>query len=125
MRYVILILGAMIMSGCAGHTVIRNSSTYRNEVKFLAEASKRTSDTLAKFVSNSCRCEIQDGEVFWLRSECEDAAKLIQVVRTRVPYHVDMMMFLAGGDGDRPPKVPPVIPDSTDLCPPGNQLHEE
>lgn len=107
---------ALFISGCAGQVAVRDLSTYRNEVKFLAAASTQSADALEGLMPDQCKCEEQDGEIFWLTEACETAADLIQTVRTRVPYHVAMMLYLAGDTEERPPETPPEIPKATDLC---------
>ncbi len=114
MRYLVVVV--LFISGCASQVAVRDLSTYRNEVKFLAAASIQSADALEGLMPVQCKCEEQNGERFWPTQECEDAADLIQTVRARVPYHVAMMLYLAGDAEDRPPEVPPEIPKATDLC---------
>lgn len=111
-----IVVAALFLSGCASQVAVRDLSTYRNEVKFLAAASTQEADAIEALMPIACKCEEQDGEKYWLTQECENAADLVQTVRARVPYHVAMMLYLGGDTEERPPKDPPEIPKATDLC---------
>ncbi len=113
MKYLVVVV--LFLSGCAS-VAVRDLSTYRNEVKFLAAASTQEADAIEALMPAACKCEEQGGEKYWATQECETAADLVQTVRARVPYHVAMMLYLGGDTEERPPKDPPEIPNSTDLC---------
>lgn len=111
-----LLLVFVVLHGCATIS-IRDSTVYRNEVKFLESAAIQEADAMeAVMFLDGCKC-IGDDELYWEDKKCEKAATLIQTVRSRVPYHVQMMLFLGGLVEVRPPPKPPKILPATDLCP--------
>jgi len=117
---VVSLLGFLVLSGAAcPNKVLREENVYRNEVKFMQKAAMDQADMLAQFVATSCECKTVDpvGTRGFVNKECLDVAKLVQVVRTRVPYHTDMMLYLAGLKEERPPETPPEVPPPEDLCP--------
>jgi len=122
MKRVLLALGVLVSSttlgNCTCDTVVREESVYRTELDFLEQSSKQPSDLLAEWVTFNCKCD-PAGAVF-LDAKCEKSAKLVQVIRARIPWHKAMMLYNARLLDKRPPKDPPVIPPASDLCPKGN-----
>jgi len=110
-----LVLMAGVLMGGSCNTVVRDEVTYRTELDFLEQTSVQPTDRLAKWIDVSCKCEGGQFTDKW----CADTARLVQVIRTRVPWHKAMMLYNASLTDKRPPKDPPEVPPATDLCPPG------
>lgn len=114
----VMALVVLAVSAC-NPKIVREENVYRNEVKFMQATATQQADTLAAFIAANCECKTVDpnGAIGFVTKECLSAAKLVQVVRARVPYHVDMMLYLAGLKEERPPKTPPDVPPPEELCP--------
>jgi len=110
----ILVMAGTLMGGSC-NSVVRDENVFRTELDFFEQTSKQPADRLAQWVSIACKCEGGKFTDKW----CAETAKLVQVVRTRVPYHKAMALFNAGLLEKRPPKDPPKVPPATDLCPGG------
>ena len=114
MRLLLLALAAMlafVLTACPD-VAIRDSKVYKTEIKFFEQATMQQADELAAWVKTSC-CEAAKLKA---DERCQKSAKLVQVVRTRIPYHRDMMHYLGGLTEKRPPKTPPKVPSVDDLC---------
>jgi len=110
-------LALVVLQGCAtGKSVCRERTTYASELEFFDQAAGRSATALEGFVRQHCVC--QDGK--FVMSECEAAAKVVVVVKTRLPWHRAMALHNAGIVKERPPETPPVIPAPETLCPPEN-----
>ena len=111
----ILLPVALFMGGatCNNSAVVRDAKVYQTELNFWEQASLQTADSLAGFIAKGCSCV----EGKFTTEDCEKAAKKVQVVRVRVPYHKAMALYNAGLLEERPPAEPPVVPPATDLCP--------
>jgi hypothetical protein len=96
---------------------IREPHVYEQEVDFMLAVTEAEAKALETLIDKSCKCEVLEGEKFWVDKSCEDAAKLVQTVRARVPYHASMMLHLGGILKERPAESPPEVPDASLLCP--------
>jgi len=113
-----ILLLVMPLFGANCNTVVRDETVYRTELNFLEQTSKQPADKLVAWINLHCKCA--DGK--WVEPQavlCEASAKLVQVIRARVPYHKAMMLYNASLTKKRPPKNPPEVPSSIDLCPGG------
>jgi hypothetical protein len=82
----------------------------------MEQTASQPADKLVAWINLSCKCEAGK----WVEANavlCEKSAKLVQVIRARVPYHKAMMLYNGSITDKRPPKDPPKVPASTDLCP--------
>ena len=114
-----VLIVVLLVGGACTPKIVREENVYRNEVKFLQATAEQEADALSGFVAAHCECKTVDpnGATGFVTKECLSAAKLVQVVRARIPYHVDMMLYLAGLKEERPPEVPPEVKPPEELCP--------
>lgn len=112
-------LFVMPLMGANCNSVVRDETVYRTELDFLEQTSKQPADKLVDWINLHCKCVdskwVDPGAVL-----CSASAKLVQVIRARVPYHKAMMLYNASLVDERPPKDPPAIPTASDLCPKGD-----
>ena len=107
---------AMPLMGSNCNTVVRDETVYKTELDFMEQTATQPADKLVEWINLHCKCEAGA----WVEANaalCEKSAKLVQVIRARVPYHKAMMLWNADLLSKRPPKDPPAVPASTDLCP--------
>lgn len=112
MRYLILFVVLAIMAGCGHSQVCREKTVYVSEINFLEQAAIQQATALQWFVKHHCKCE--DG--MFITEECREAARLVIVVETRIPWHKAMMFYNAGITENRPSENPPAILPSGTLC---------
>ena len=116
-HHLALALLPVIVAVCTGATcsssIVRDEAVYRTELDLMEQMAVQPVDSLGGFVKGHCTCT--DGK--WADDTCRKAAKLILVVKTRVPYHKSMMLYNAGLLKERPPKDPPEVPAAETLCP--------
>ena len=94
--------------------VLRDPETYKNEIAFFQMALEQDTELLEHHLgAGSCTC---DGGG-WTTVECEDTALNVLVIRHRLQYHVDLMLYNAKMKDERPPKEAPEVPDPSTLCP--------
>lgn len=115
MKHLALLIAALcamsLLSACPD-VAVRDTKVYKFEIKFMEEANLQQAAELAVWVKGAC---CVDGKI---KEDplCKKRAKLVQVVRTRIPYHRDMMNYLGGITEKRPPKAAPKVPPIDDLC---------
>lgn len=100
---------------CTPKTVIRDEVVYQTELSFMEQAALQPSEQLESFIKVHCLCNFGK----FTTPECEKAAKTVLTVKARVPWHKAMMLYNAGLLKDRPVKDPPVVPETSTLCPVG------
>lgn len=117
MQFVVaLLLLATPLVGANCNSVVRDETVYKTELGFLEQTATQPADALVGWFNLFCKCE--DGKFVGPTAEkCAKDAKLVQVIRARVPYHKAMMLYNASLTKKRPPKAPPAVPPATDLCP--------
>lgn len=94
--------------------VLRDGQTYRAELEFLQLALHESNSLLVEHLDiGDCTCNAQ-GE--WSSKLCEKTARHVLIVRTRVPYHVWMMLYNADMRAEPPLEIPDVGHPS-ELCP--------
>lgn len=111
---VLLFVSPLLGANC--NTVVRDEAVYKTELNFMEQTATQPADKLVEWINLHCKCS--GGQ--WVDANaalCEKSAKLVQVIRARVPYHKAMMLWNADLLTKRPPKDPPAVPPSTDLCP--------
>jgi len=108
----------VLMAMACGGSVVRDEMVYKTELNFWEQASVQTADALVGFIGKFCTC---DADKNFVTDACEEAAKKALVVKARVPYHKAMALYNAGLLKVRPPKTPPVVPETSTLCPPHDQ----
>jgi len=105
-----------VLMGGTCNTVVRDETVYKTELNFMEQTSTQPADKLVEWINLHCKCT--GGKYVDPNAAlCEASAKLVQVIKVRVPYHKAMMLYNASLTEDRPPKDPPKIPPATDLCP--------
>lgn len=104
------LLFALFLAGCT-RTVVRDRSVYESEVKLLTQITKQASDLLAEEMGRQCTCEGARFASPW----CQKSAETVLVSRVRVPWHADMMLYLAGISENNPGEVP-AFPPVSSLC---------
>ena len=112
---VALAMFVMPLMGANCNTVVRDETVYKTELDFMEQSAKQPTDKLVEWINLHCKCE---GGA-WVEGNaalCEKSAKLVQVVRSRVPWHKAMMLYNGSLTDKRPPKDPPKVPPTTDLC---------
>jgi hypothetical protein len=110
---VAVVASSMGAVGCRNPVVLRDPDVYKNEIAFMQMAFEQNTELLAHHLADgSCSCE--DGA--WTTVECADTALNILVIRHRLDWHVAMMMFLGNQTKERPPEVPPEVPEPDTLC---------
>lgn len=119
LSFVLLALVApLIGANCNSH-VVRDAAVYKTELNFLEQTSVQPADKLIEWINLSCKCA--EGKFIDANAAlCLASAKLVTVIKTRVPYHKEMMLYNASITEKRPPKDPPEVPKPTSLCPEGN-----
>ena len=98
---------------------IREPKVYQAELDFNDMAHEGATKLLRGWLASQCKCEEEEGELFWETEECEKTAKHILVIETRIPYHRAMQEYNGGLRETRPPENPPEVPDPSALCPGG------
>ncbi len=106
-------LSAVVLSGSTCNDVVRDGPTYRAEIDLMEQFSLQQADLLAGFVRDNCKCVKDD----FPSQQCLKSAIVVLLVKRRIKWHKDMMLFNAGLIEDRPPKNPPDIPAPQTLCP--------
>ncbi len=114
----VLVIGLFLFSlmGCGG-SAIRDTGTYAAEVDYVDHASAEQVERGIALIKASCKCEAY-GVLApqFVTKECAEMAETIQVVRARTKYHTDFMRYLGGLTEVRPPKTPPPVPGTSELC---------
>lgn len=90
--------------GCGG--VVRDAKTYRQELLFLEEISKRLA--VQQLEQATLAAQASDLE------RCQRLAEVALIAQARVPYHVAMSMFLA--DLGKDPGAVPAVPEASAWC---------
>ena len=110
----VLLVTPLMGANC--NTVVRDETVYKTELNFMEQTATQPADALVGWFGLHCKCEggkfVGDTAV-----KCAKDAKLVQLIRVRVPYHKAMMLYNASLLDKRPPKDPPEVPPATDLCP--------
>ena len=109
----LLVIAAVCTGAACSSSVVRDEAVYRTEFDLMEQMAIQPADSLGGFIKQHCTCA--DGK--WTAEACVKAAKLILVVKTRVPYHKSMMLYNAGLLKERPPKDAPEVPAPETLCP--------
>lgn len=100
--------------GCAGKVVLRDPEVYKNEIAFFEMALEQDSALLeAHLADGSCSC---DASGAWSSEVCETSALNILVIKHRLRWHLDMMLYNANLLETRP-AVEPEVPEPSTLCP--------
>jgi len=104
----------LILVGCASPKVIlRDARVYSMELEFLQMSIMKTTDLLEKHLqTGSCECR----NTRWTTPLCEESAKTVLLLRSRLSYHIGMMRHNAGLQEVRPQDLPEVG-DPSELCP--------
>ena len=108
----------LVGAGC-GDYVVRDEVVYKTELNFMEQTAFQPADKLVEWINLSCKCA--EGKFIEPNAAlCKASAKLVVVVKARVPYHKAMMLYNASITEKRPPKDPPAVPETSTLCPGGN-----
>lgn len=102
---------ALLLAGCPS-TVVRDAAVYKAEITWFNQAVTQQAQLLEHFVVEECEC----ADAKFLDPVCRRAAKALLTAMYRSPYHRRMALFNAGLTKERPPKVPPTVPDPSVLC---------
>lgn len=113
MRTLWLLAGLLSLTSCGGQ-LVRDSRTYQVEVTFLTMAAMQQADLLKGFISTNCVCT---SDKQFTTAQCQKAAKTVQVIQSRIPWHKAMMLYNGGLTETRPPIEPPAVPPPSELCP--------
>jgi hypothetical protein len=117
MRSLILVAVLLGSLGCTKY-VVRDTVVYQVELNQYDAWATKQAALLKGFVTAHCTCtELKQ----FATLECAQAVDYILVIEARAAWHKDMSLFLAGITETRPPRIPPMIPASSTLCPKGDQ----
>lgn len=118
MRLSSIVLGLLVATSVVGckKVVLRDATTYKNEIYLLEMTIEQDTDLLrAHLADGSCSCD-EDGN--WNNEVCETSALNVVVMERRLKWHVAMMMYLGGVAEERPGEEPAVSEDDVAaLCP--------
>lgn len=104
MRY-LLILAALILTGCPNKTVLRDAEVYRAEVNQYDSWATQQSKYLRGFIEEHCACD----EGAFADSDCSKAADFVLTIEARHAWHLNMSLYNASLLDERPSETPPVI----------------
>lgn len=93
--------------------IVRDKNTYIAEVNLMEQFSVQQANLLAEFIQLNCRCE----DNRFIDDQCTRAANTVLLVRKRIQWHKDMMLFNGGITDLRPTTTPPLVPPAQELCP--------
>lgn len=114
MRTRSLLLVTTLLAGCKHHVVLRDSEVYKNEIAFFEMALEQDTELLeAHLADGSCTC---DDAGQWSSEICETTALNVLVIKHRLRWHLDMMLYNAQLLETRPAEEPEV-PEPSTLCP--------
>lgn len=109
---VIFLLVSFLSSISCSHYVIRDEKYVRMDYIMLNRVVDESAKTILALQSQSCTCV--NGH--WATKECEDAAKTYLFLKTRMPFHFEMLLYNSGLTEKRPGEIPEIpMPDT--LCP--------
>lgn len=109
-KLVFVLLVFLSLSGCK--YVVRDPVVYQAEINMLSMGMTRQATLLESYIGKYCDCK--DGK--FTTEECRQAADAVVMVKTRMSWHKDMMLYLGGITETRPPKEIE-IPAPETLCP--------
>jgi hypothetical protein len=115
MRGCIIAIGCMLFVAGCFQGVVRDEFVYKNEVLFNEALATKQADSIYQFIASSCRCIDSGKGLAFQNKECQRAATLVQLTRSRVPWHSKMMLHLAG-IGEAPSEKPPEVASGSLLC---------
>lgn len=111
----LLVCGLVLPSCGTKKVVLRDAGVYKSELEFLQMALRRSTDLLEDHLQeNHCSCDEYRN---WTTETCEESAKTILVIRARLTYHINLMLFNAGLR-ETPSRELPEIGHPSELCPP-------
>lgn len=103
----------LLHGGCTRY-IVRDTVTYQTELNQYDAWAVQQAALLKGFMAETCTCDTK--QVFTTQ-ECRDAADFVMTIEARSEWHKAMSLYLAGINGERPPREPPAIPPSSTLCP--------
>lgn len=109
----LVLLSLMLMGSNCREQIVRDKETYKAEVTLLSQLSIQEANILYEFIQKDCKCVKGD----FPSEQCTRAAVIVTLVRRRVQWHADMMLFNAGILTERPSLTEPSLPPPQDLCP--------
>lgn len=113
MGALLVLVALMLMGSNCREQIVRDKETYKNEVKLLGEFSIQQANILDEFIKTYCKCVNGD----FPNDQCTKAAVAVTLVRRRINWHTDMMLFNGGVITERPPEKIPDLPKPQELCP--------
>ncbi len=116
-RWILLAVLLIPSVTCSRVIAMRNVATYGMEIGYIGRVAKEAASALERRIQESCRCMRYGDALEWSESLCQKDAELVQLMRVRLPYHFDLMLYQAKLEPNRPPRDAPEVPNSTDLCP--------
>jgi len=103
---------ALLVVACVKH-VVREQSVYKAEIDFFSAATGEAVEKGEAMLAEFCKCE--DGQ--WSDLACAEMAETVVVLKARMGYHTDFMLYLGGLTVTGPSEDPPEIPEASSLCP--------
>ena len=108
-----ILLLALVFTGCTEY-IVRDTVVYQTELNQYDAWATTQAALLKGFMATSCTC---DAAMKFVDPACAASADFVLTIEARHEWHKAMSLYLAGISDTRPPKVPPVIPASSTLCP--------
>ena len=107
------VLLTALLGGCPQY-IVRDATVYQTELNQYDAWATQQAALLKGFMVKACVC---DAEKKFTTPECASSADFVLTIGARSEWHKAMSLYLAGITEKRPPKVVPVIPASSTLCP--------
>ena len=104
----------LALAGCKH--VIRDPEVYQVELTQWDTWATKQAALLKGFMAQHCTC---DTAGVFTTPACAEAADFVLTVEARHEWHQQMALYNGRLVDERPPKDPPVIPESKSLCPGG------
>jgi hypothetical protein len=111
MKYLLFLIPLLVLS--CHPQICRDKNVYANEITFITQVNQQSGDKLETLIKTSCKCK--DNK--FVDKNCEDAAQLVALLKSRLSWHASMMLYNAKITTVRPSDTPPVIPPPETYCP--------
>ena len=116
MRWTLILVAALLgLMSCTKY-VVRDTVVYQTELNQYDNWATKQAALLKGFVGANCAC---DASKQFTTLSCSQAADYILTIEARAAWHKAMSLYLAGITETRPSAEPPVISESSTLCPGG------
>lgn len=108
-RFLLTMSAALLVSGCAHRTVLRDARVYQAELEQYDRWATEQAKYLRGFIEEHCACESDAEGPQFDDPDCERAADFVLTVEARAEWHKQMSLWNAGLTKDEPAESPPEI----------------